>query len=158
MKILCPALLSGRYFPTKCANRGVKGGQNVSPPLIWTEVPEGVKSFAVSIIDRHPIAKDWVHWFVVNMPPITRGLNERASNLGTEMPDGCIELRNSFGKQGWGGPEPPRGSGAHPYECTVYALSVADLELGPFASLQETMKAITPRIIASASITGYFEQ
>jgi Raf kinase inhibitor-like YbhB/YbcL family protein len=158
MKIFCPALLSGRFFPTKCANRGVRGGQNVSPALIWTEVPEGVKSFAVSVIDCHPIAKDWTHWFVVNIPPIVRGLEERASNQGTEMPDGCIELRNSFGQQGWGGPEPPRGSGIHPYECTVYALSVADVELGPYSSLQDTLKAITPRIITSASITGYFEQ
>lgn len=158
MKVFCPVLLSGKFFPTKCANRGVRGGQNISPPLIWTEVPEGVKSFAVSVIDRHPIANEWVHWFVVNLSPITRELNERASTIGTEMPGGSLELRNSFGKQGWGGPEPPRGSGAHPYECTVYALSVADLELGPFATLQETMKAIAPRLITSASVTGYFEQ
>lgn len=158
MKLFCPALLSGKFFPTKCANRGVKGGQNVSPPLIWTEVPPGVKSFAVSVIDRHPAANNWVHWFVVGLPPIIRELNERASEIYTEMPEGCIELRNSFGEQGWGGPQPPRGSGAHPYECTVYALSASDLELGPFATLDECQAAIAPHLMTSASTIGYFEQ
>jgi hypothetical protein len=158
MKVFCPVLLSGKFFPTKCANRGVKGGQNISPPLAWTDVPDGVLSFAISVIDHHPVANEWVHWFVVNIPPIVRELSERASNVSTYMPEGSLELRNSFGKQGWGGPEPPRGSGTHPYECTVYALSVADLELGPFASREEVLKAIAPRLIARASVTGYFEQ
>jgi Raf kinase inhibitor-like YbhB/YbcL family protein len=158
MKLFCPALLNGRYFPTKYANRGVRGGQNISPPLIWTDVPAGVQSFAVSVIDHHPIAHDWVHWFIVNLPLVMRELPENVSTHKTDLPDGCVELRNSFGAQGWGGPEPPRGSGAHPYECTVYALSVEDAELGPFATLQDAMKAITPRLITSASVTGYFEQ
>ncbi len=158
MKLFCPVLLNGKFFPTKCANRGVRGGQNISPPFAWTDVPEGVRSYALSVIDYHPAANGWVHWFVVNIPPIVRELSERASNLKTAMPDGALELRNSFGQQGWGGPEPPRGSGTHPYECTVYALSVDDLELGPFATYQEAMKAIAPRCIASASVTGYFEQ
>lgn len=158
MKVFCPILLNGRYFPTKCANRGVRGGQNISPPLIWTDVPAGVKSFAVSVIDHHPIAHDWVHWFIVNLPRVMRELPENVSTHKAELPDGCVELRNSFGAQGWGGPEPPRGSGAHPYECTVYALSVDDAQLGPFATLQDAMKAITPHLIMSASVTGYFEQ
>ena len=158
MKIFCPALLNGRYFPTKCANRGVKGGQNVSPPLVWTEVPEDVRSFAVSVIDYHPIANAWVHWFIVNIPPFIRGIDERASNVHTAMPEGSIELRNSFGQQGWGGPEPPRGSGPHPYECTVYALRVTDLEVGPYATLEECLKAMAPHLIVASSVTGYFEQ
>ena len=90
MKIFCPALLSGKFFPTKCANRGVRGGQNLSPPLIWTEIPDGVKSFAVSVIDRHPAATEWIPSFVVNLPPIPRELNERASNKRTEMPGGSM--------------------------------------------------------------------
>jgi Raf kinase inhibitor-like YbhB/YbcL family protein len=158
MKIFCPALLSGKFFPTKCASRGVKGGQNVSPPLIWTEVPSEAKSFAVLVIDRHPMANNWVHWAVIDLPPIIRGLNERASEVHNEMPEGCLELRNSFGEQGWGGPLPPRGSGAHPYECTVYALSEPKLELGPFATLDEYMTAIAPHLIDSASTVGFFEQ
>ncbi len=158
MKLFCPVLLSGKYFPTKCARRGVKSGQNVSPPLEWTEVPPGTKSFALSIIDRHPRANNWVHWFVLNIPGTLRGINERASGIREAMPPGALEIRNSFGDIGYGGPQPPRWSGAHEYECTVYALSEEEVPLGPFSTLEECLAKIKPHILATATASGTFEQ
>ena len=32
------------------------GGKNVSIPLAWQNAPEGTKSFALSIVDPHPVA------------------------------------------------------------------------------------------------------
>lgn len=158
MKVFCPALLSGKYLPTKCAHRGVPGGQNISPPIEWTDVPPGVKSFAFSIIDRHPIARNWLHWFVFNIPSTVREIRERASGIRDELPPGAVEVRNSFGETGYGGPKPPRGSGVHQYEITVYGLSAETLGIGPFASLAECLDAIRPLLLDSATVTGTFEQ
>lgn len=158
MKVICPALLSGKYLPTKCARRSVKGGQNVSPPITWTEVPAGVRSFALSVIDRHPNANDWVHWLVANIPPAVREIAEHASTIRDKMPPGAIEFRNSFGDLGYGGPQPPRGSGSHAYEITVYALTLESVPLGPFATLQEFLAHVRPNLVTSASTSGSFEQ
>jgi len=158
MKLFCPVLLSGKYFPTKCARRGVKGGQNISPPLVWTDVPAGVQSFALSIVDLHPIANNWVHWLVANIPPTRREIAERASGIRDAMPPGALEFRNSFGDIGYGGPQPPRGSGAHIYEITIYALSLEAVSLGPYAPLEELLEKIRPHIVATAVTSGTFEQ
>ncbi|HSQ75094.1 MAG TPA: YbhB/YbcL family Raf kinase inhibitor-like protein [Bacteroidota bacterium] len=158
MKVFCPALLSGKYFPTKCARREVKGGQNVSPPLVWTDIPPGVMSFAISMVDRHPIANDWVHWLVANIPRETREIREGASRIRYAIPPGALEFRNSFGDMGYGGPQPPRGSGAHVYEITLYALSIEAIELGPYATLEELLEEISPHVVATAMTSGTFEQ
>ena len=115
-------------------------------------------SYAVSIIDRHPIAQNWVHWFVSNIPPVTREIKEHASGIRDKMPDGALEFRNSYGELGYGGPQPPRGTGAHLYEITVYALSLESVSLGPYATLTEILTHIRPHIIESAVTSGTFEQ
>lgn len=158
MKVFCPVLLSGKYFPTKCANRGIRGGQNISPHIIWTDVPPGTASFTLSVIDRHPIAHNWVHWIVVNIDPTVREIHEKASRIRDAMPPACLEVRNSFGEIGWGGPQPPRGSGMHQYEITVSALATPQLSLGPFATLDEYLGVMAPHVIASGSVSGYFDQ
>jgi Raf kinase inhibitor-like YbhB/YbcL family protein len=158
MKVFCPMLLSGKYIPTKCAHRGVKSGQNVSPALEWSDVPPGTQSFVITIIDRHPIANDWVHWNVINIPGSVREIVEKATGLNRGLPEGSMELRNSFGENGYGGPQPPRGSGPHEYEMSVYALDIPSLPVGPFATVQECADAMHDRILASASVIGTFEQ
>jgi len=52
---------NGKAIPTICANTGVLGGKNISPPLVWVHSPRETKSLALACIDRHPIAKDWIH-------------------------------------------------------------------------------------------------
>jgi Raf kinase inhibitor-like YbhB/YbcL family protein len=158
MKVFCPALLSGKYIPTKCAHRDVKGGQNVSPAVEWTEVPGGTESFALSIIDRHPVAKNWVHWYVINMPATARAVSEHASGVHRALPGDSMELRNSYGDNGYGGPNPPRGSGAHEYEITVYALDIPSLDLGPYATLKDCTAAMHGHLLASATVVGSFQQ
>ena len=130
------------------------GGKNVSLPLAWQNAPAGTRSLALSIVDPHPVAKNWVHWLVINLPAQTSGLPEGASNKA--MPSGAVELRNSFGAVGYGGPQPPPGSGDHPYVVTVYALSVDKLELPANTSLAAFQKALEGHVLASASTTGMY--
>src|SRR4030043_1410347 len=125
------------------------GGKNISLPLSWKNVPAGVKSFALSVVDPHPVAQNWVHWLVINIPKEVTRIEEGAS--GKSMPSGSIELKNPFGDIGCGGPQPPKGTGEHPYVVTVYALNVENLALGSSPSLAAFKKAIEGKGIESAS-------
>lgn len=132
------------------------GGKNLSIPLSWKNFPPETKSFAVSIVDPHPVAQNWVHWFVINIPVSATFLPEGASRKS--MPAGSVELKNSFGDIGYGGPQPPKGSGEHPYVVTLYALKADKLDLGAATSLSAFGKALEGKVIQSASITGKYER
>lgn len=130
------------------------GGKNVSLPLSWEGIPAGTKSFALIIVDPHPVANNWVHWLVINIPGETRGLGEGASR--SAMPAGSLELKNSFGETGYGGPQPPKGTGDHPYVVTLYALNAAKLDLPVQTTLAAFKKALDGKILATATLTGMF--
>jgi hypothetical protein len=74
------------------------------------------------------------------------------------MPQGSKELDNSFGWNGYGGPQPPKGSGPHKYEITLYALNVEGFDLDKHTSLKTFQKAIEGKIIATAKTVGLFER
>lgn len=150
LQLSSPAFKDGADIPAVHA----RSAGNVSVPLKWTGAPAGTKSFALSIVDRHPIARNWAHWMVINIPPDATSLPEGAS--GKNMPPGSIEIRNSFGDIGYGGPQPPGGTGAHQYVVTVYALKDAVLPLKPNATLSDFQAAIKGKILGEASITGLF--
>jgi len=109
---------------------------------------------ALSIVDPHPVARNWVHWLVVNLPATAQGLEEGAS--GKKMPPGAVELRNSWGKPIYGGPQPPVGTGDHPYVVTLFALSVARLDLKPDGDLAAFQKALEGKVLSTATLTGYY--
>lgn len=152
-----PAFEAGKAIPTKYAYRGVTGGQNISIPFTWTQPPAQTQSLALTIIDLHPIANNWVHWLVINIPPGVLEIPEGASGT-SRMPTGCIELVNSYGDKGYGGPQPPKGTGRHIYECTLYALDVEKLVLSVSASLGSFMREINGRVIQNSRLQGFFER
>lgn len=156
MKLSSPTFADHKPIPVKYANLGVKGGKNISVPLAWSEAPSATKSFALSMIDRHPIARNWVHWLVIDNPPKVNALAEGASH--SNMPGGAVELKNTFGGIGYGGPQPPPGSGAHNYEFTLYALSVERLSLQPDTTLAQFSAALQGKIIATVALVGTFER
>ena len=153
MQITSSAFQEGGKIPLKYVMPGA-GGKNVSVPLSWAGAPEGTQSFALSMVDPHPVAHNWVHWLVIDIPKSATSLPEGAS--GASMAKGAVELQNSFGKPGYGGPQPPPGSGDHPYVFTLYALNVPKVDLGKNASLAAFKQALEGKILATATITGYF--
>ena len=144
-------------IPTKHCHTSVVGGRNVSPAFKWNNPPINSKSFALSIIDPHPVANNWVHWFLINIPFRERTLVEGASR-SKSLPAGAKDLINSFDEIGYGGPAPPRGSGQHPYVATVYALNVESLKLGVSTTLKNFLNTIEGKVIEEASMTGYYER
>jgi Raf kinase inhibitor-like YbhB/YbcL family protein len=90
-------------------------GEDVSPPLAWSEVPPEAKSLALVIED--PDAPDpsapkmiRVHWVLYNIPPACAGLAEGARAL----PAGTLEGLNDWQRTGYGGPCPPAGRHRRP--------------------------------------------
>lgn len=144
-------------IPLMHAHRNVAGGRNISPGFAWTDPPVTTKSFALAIVDPHPVAKNWVHWFVVNIPFRERAIAEGASRSG-RLPQGSAELKNSFNELGYGGPAPPKGSGRHPYVATLYALNVEALALPQDTLLSRFLREIEGKVITEATMVGYFER
>jgi len=153
MEISSSAFKDKEKIPIQYVMPGA-GGKNISIPLGWKNVPGGTKSFALSITDPHPVAQNWVHWLVINIPKDVTSIEEGASRK--KMPPGSAELKNSFGDIGYGGPQPPKGTGDHPYVVTLYALNVEKLDLGTSTSLSAFKKAIEGKVIESASVTGVY--
>ncbi len=153
MQLTSSAFTDGGKIPQTYVMPGA-GGRNQSLPLAWSGVPAGAKSFDLTIIDPHPVAQNWVHWLVADIPGDTNALAEGAS--GKKMPAGAVELKNSWGELSYGGPQPPKGSGDHPYVVTLYALSVPKLDLKPTTGWADLKKAMEGKILGTATITGYY--
>lgn len=157
LTLTCLSYNEKTSIPEKHAHRSVVGGKNVSPGFSWADPPVSTKSFALSVIDPHPVARNWVHWFVINIPFRERKLVEGASRTNS-LPPGTKELMNSFSELGYGGPAPPPGSGQHPYVATLYALNVDQLSLGVDCNLRQFEQTIEGKVIAEATISGYYER
>lgn len=144
-------------IPVKHANFGIKGGENISPQLSWQNPSEGVKSYAVICVDIAPVANNWIHWAVFNIPPNINQLSEGAS--GNNMPKGAIETQNSFRSKGYGGPQPPKGTGIHTYIFTIYSLNTQHTELKKsFLNYDEIQTILCSKIISKATYCGTFKQ
>ena len=157
MKLVCLSYGDGASIPLVHAHRNVKGGRNVSPAFRWEDPPTSTRSFAFSIIDPHPVARNWVHWLLVNIPFRTRELPEGCSRSAS-LPAGIREMVNTFGERGYGGPAPPAGSGPHPYVATLYALNVEGLTLGDDTPLSRFLREIEGKVADEASVRGVFER
>lgn len=153
MQITSSAFQDGGKIPLKYVMPGA-GGKNVSVPLTWSGAPAGTQSFALAVVDPHPVAHNWVHWLVIDIPKDATSLPEGGS--GKSLPKGAVELQNSFGKPGYGGPQPPPGSGDHPYVFTLYALNVPKVDLPKSTNLAAFKHTMEGKTLATATITGYF--
>ena len=137
----------------------------ISPRLVWSGVPEGTKSFAISITDpdlppEFNFPRAFAHWLVIDIPPDTRELPEGASGSAA-MPTGARELNSDFVTfkipgfgRGYGGPWPPDRS--HRYVFTLYALKVEHLDVADDANLGAFAAAVLPAAIASQSFVAHY--
>jgi hypothetical protein len=131
-------------------------GANLSPALSWKNPPAGTRSFAVTVYDPDaPTGSGWWHWVVFNLPADTRGLEAGAGDPASgKMPAGAVQGRTDFGKTGWGGPCPPKGSRPHRYVFTVHALSVEKIDLDENAPAAMVGFMINANELARAAITA----
>ena len=145
--------LSSSAFHTGAAipKRHTCDGGDFSPPLFWSGVPAGTRSFAVVVDD--PDASGFTHWLLFNIPASTASLAEGIKS-GT-LPLGAAEGSNDFGSIGYRGPCPP--SGTHRYSHRVYALDLASV--GPPPPTKERFEAsIKTHVLAQAELIGTYRR
>ena len=150
--LMSAAFLNAAEIPSKHTCEG----KDLSPPLSWSGVPAGAKSFALIVDD--PDAPDpaapkmtWVHWVLYNLPVSATALPEGAANL----PAGTLEGLNDWKRTGYGGPCPPVGR--HRYFHKLYALDTLLPDLGEptKAKLEAAMKG---HVLGEAKLMGTYQK
>ena len=133
-------------------------GKNISPQLKWENVPEGTKSFAVTVYDPDaPTGSGWWHWLIFNIPQNVTSLRAGAGNIKNELaPKGAVQSVTSFGIAGFGGACPPQGDNAHRYIFTVYALKTDKLDLDDGAMPALVGFMLNRNALAKASLIAYY--
>lgn len=124
-------------------------GAGVSPPLAWGSVPETTVELAITVTDTD--ANGFVHWVIAGLAP-----NVQALATGV-VPDDAIQAKNDAGTVGWTGPCPPKGSEAHHYVFTLYALTTAS---GVTAGMgaKEAISAIANVPGLTATLIGSYQR
>ena len=128
MKLLSEDFKENEEIPS----RFTCDGENICPHLRWEGVPEGTRSFALSMTDPDAPGGTFVHWLVHDIPKDVRSI-ERGG-----LPVGARQVKNDFGEERYGGPCPP--SGTHRYYLTLYALDaehLRDINRGNFFKLAD---------------------
>jgi Raf kinase inhibitor-like YbhB/YbcL family protein len=127
-------------------------GNDVSPPLKWTGVPEGTKSITLICDDPDAPMGTWVHWVMWNIPPSVRELAEDVTPK-PELPDGSRQGISDFRRPGYGGPCPP--TGMHRYYFKIYALDTM-LDLPSSTRKADLLKAMKGHILAEGQLMGKY--
>ena len=132
-------------------------GDDISPELLWSGVPDGTRSLVLIVDD--PDAPDpaapkmtWVHWVLYNIPASATGLAEGITS--GELPEGTLEGLNDWKRTGFGGPCPPIGR--HRYFHKLYALDVllADLDR---PDKEQVEQAMDNHIVEQAVLMGTYQ-
>ncbi len=126
-------------------------GENVSPPLGWSGAPDGVRSFAIIMEDPDAPLGTFTHWVIFNLPAGSAGLPEGVTNAD-RLENGAVQGENSFGKLGYGGPCPPRGS-EHHYVFKLYALDTS-LTTNVGATAKQVYAAMSGHVLGYGELTG----
>jgi Raf kinase inhibitor-like YbhB/YbcL family protein len=155
LAVTSPAFQDSGDIPGRYA--GV--GENLSPALSWSTLPEGSASIAILCEDPDaPGGRPFSHWVLFNVPSSLPGIPEGiAPGPDPEGLRGASQGVNDFGRVGYDGPAPPRGHGPHRYRFEVYALDERlDLPSGVDASaVHQRMKA---HVVGKGVLVGRYSR
>jgi len=150
MNVTSSAFKEGERIPKEYTGEG----KDQSPPLAWSGVPTGVKSFALVCEDPDAPRGIWVHWVMFNLSPNVQELPAAVPTTSAVL-DGASQGTNDFDKVGYGGPMPPRGQ-THRYYFIVYALDTKlDMKAGS-TRRQDLLDAMKGHVLAQGQLMGTF--
>ena len=147
LKLVSPAFKDNGFIPMLYTAEG----KDVSPPLVWGNIPSGTRTLALICEDPDVPAGPWVHWVLYNIPTTLDHIEEGGKNLKPDVRLG----KNSGGSLAYGGPNLP--SGTHHYRFTLYALDTTlDLKEGP--TKEQLTQAMQDHILAEAPLIGLYQR
>jgi Raf kinase inhibitor-like YbhB/YbcL family protein len=169
LQLTSTAFESGGMIPKRYTRRG----DDISPPLEWSDPPEATQSLAlIAISDPVPDGGgNWVQWILYNIPPETRVLPEGLTpDADGRLPDGSQHYENSWGERRYGGPSPSHASTSS-YYFTLYALDAElDLQAVEEAARQEGtlpwigagkevfLRAVEGHVLAQGELVGKYKE
>jgi Raf kinase inhibitor-like YbhB/YbcL family protein len=158
MTLTTTAWTDGGMIPAKYSQIG---GQ-VSPPLAWSNVPDGVTSFVVIAHDTDQgvgqTTDDTLHWMVWNIPGTSRSLDEGMPQGNTQGGPRQISATGPYYR---GVAAPPNGV-THHYVFEIYALD-ANVEVpavgqSPALTRAAVEAAMAGKIRARGTLMGLFKR
>lgn len=134
-------------------------GEDVSPALAWSGIPEGTMELALIMDDPDaPRPEPWVHWVIFKLPPTLTGLPEGVATTPTlSEPGGALQGQNSWPTVGYRGPMPPPGHGLHHYHFKLYALDTA-LDVQPGLDKKQLLAQMKGHILAEGELIGTYKR
>ena len=138
-------------------------GEEISPALTWSQVPEGVTHFVLVVHDLDALAAggqdDVLHWLVWNIPGSATGLPQGVPE-GPTREDGSRQI--SATGPNYRGPGAPASGPAHHYVFELYALdapvTVPQTVQSPSETRAAVMAAMAGHIRAKAVYVGLFKR
>jgi Raf kinase inhibitor-like YbhB/YbcL family protein len=127
-------------------------GENVSPPIEITSIPEGTQSLVLIMDDPDAPSGTWTHWVLYNLPATISAIPEKASTKPV-WDDGTMQAKNDWDDARYGGACPP--DGIHRYFFKLYALDVK-LDLKKKSRLRKVEKAMKGHILAKAKLMAKY--
>ncbi|MEM1662206.1 MAG: YbhB/YbcL family Raf kinase inhibitor-like protein [Desulfurococcaceae archaeon] len=129
----------GDFIPDKYTCRG----EDLSPPLSITGIPENTNSLVVIVYDVDVPTGVFYHWTLYNAPVV----NEIPEGIPKEPSTQYgFQGLNDFGKIGYCGPCPKEGDKIHHYIILVLAVT-GKLKLKPGAKPENILESIRNRVL-----------
>ncbi len=131
-------------------------GENISPPLEISDVPENTQSL-VLIMEDPDVPKEvrpeqiWDHWVVFNIPPETSSIPEN-TNPGTKG-------KGDYPKLDYGGPCPPPQyePKEHRYFFKLYALDIK-LSIPEGSTKEKLERTIEGHVLTKTELIGLYSR
>jgi Raf kinase inhibitor-like YbhB/YbcL family protein len=128
-------------------------GENVSPPLAWSNPPAGTKSFALIMVD--PEGRGGlgvIHWVAYSIPASVTGF---AEGEVSKPSDKYVGGKGTAGAGTYMGPCTPRGA-PHHYTFTLIATDLEPADLPPGLTRDELFAKLTGRTKGATGLVGLF--
>ena len=130
-------------------------GENISPPLAWSNVPDGTKSFALLLFDPEGRAPAGVsHMVIYGIPADVTGFAE--GDL-SKPSDKFVGGKSTMDKGFYWGPGTPPNTDWHHYTWTLVATDLDPKALQPGMTREELAAALKDHVKGSAGLVTRFK-
>jgi len=158
MTLTSSACPDGGQIPVKYT----QAGDEASPPLAWSNVPDATASFVLIVHDLDAAigngTDDLLHWMVWNLPGTTTSLPERAAS--GPLPDGTRQI--SATGPSYRGPGALASGPPHHYVFELFALDamldVPAVGASPPQTRAAIVAAMAGHVRGKASCVGLFKR
>jgi Raf kinase inhibitor-like YbhB/YbcL family protein len=129
-------------------------GENISPPLSWSNPPDGTKSFALLLFDPEGRAPAGVsHMVVYGIPADVKGFAEGELSKPS---DKFVGGKSTMNLGTYTGPGTPPNTDWHHYTWTIIATDLDPKALQPGMTRDELAKALDGHVKGSAGLVTRF--